>query len=159
MKSYASMTKEELASEREVLLKKYNDFCAKNLKLDMSRGKPSSKQLNVSNEIFDIINSKSDFIAEDGIDTRNYGDLYGIEEAKKYFADVLDVDKDMVMAGGSSSLNLEYNLLSSAMLYGINGCTPWKDLKEVKFLCPSPGYDRHFAITEHMGKIIYILCI
>ena len=157
MKSYASMTKEELAGEREVLLKKYNDFCAKNLKLDMSRGKPSSKQLNVSNEIFDIINSKSDFIAEDGIDTRNYGDLYGIEEAKKYFADVLDVDKDMVMAGGSSSLNLEYNLLSSAMLYGINGCTPWKDLQEVKFLCPSPGYDRHFAITEHMGiKMIYV---
>ena len=157
MKSYANMTKEELVSEREVLLKKYNEFCSKNLKLDMSRGKPSSKQLNVSNEIFDIINSKSDFIAEDGIDTRNYGDLYGIEEAKKYFADVLDVDKDMVMAGGSSSLNLEYNLLAGAMIYGIHGCTPWKDLKEVKFLCPSPGYDRHFAITEHMGiKMIYV---
>ena len=157
MKSYTEMSKEELLKERESLLTIYEDFCKKNLKLDMSRGKPSSAQLNVSNEIFDIINSKSDFIAEDGIDTRNYGDLYGIEEAKKYFADVLDVDKDMVMAGGSSSLNLEYNLLSSAMLYGINGCVPWKDLKEVKFLCPAPGYDRHFAITEHMGvKMIYI---
>ncbi len=151
MKSYCKMSKDELTREREILLKEYNDYIAKNLKLDMSRGKPSSAQLNVSNEIFDVINSSSDFIAEDGIDTRNYGDLYGIEEAKKYFADVLDVDKDMVMAGGSSSLNLEYNLLAGAMIYGIKGCTPWKDLKEVKFLCPSPGYDRHFAITEHMG--------
>ena len=162
MKSYTEMSKDELLKERESLLTIYEDFCKKNLKLDMSRGKPSSAQLNVSNEIFDIINSKSNFIAEDGIDTRNYGDLYGIDEAKRYFAELLDVDEDMVMVGGSSSLNLEYNLLTNALLYGLNRCKPWKDLDEVKFICPSPGYDRHFAMTEHMGikmiSVPYIDC-
>ena len=157
MKSYKEMSKDELLKEKEELLAEYEKYKNQNLKLDMSRGKHCKEQLDLSNEIFDVFNSKSDFKTESGTDCRNYGDLYGINEAKKYFAELLSVKEDMIMACGASSLNMMYNVLSNAMLYGLNGNEPWKNLKEVKFLCPSPGYDRHFAITEHMGiKMINI---
>lgn len=130
----------------------YEETKAKGLKLDMSRGKPASAQIDVSNACLDILNSKSDFISENGLDVRNYGGLEGIPEARKLMADLLDVTPEQVLLGGSASLNLMYDIVASSMLLGVNGMTPWCRLEApVKFLCPVPGYDRHFKITELLG--------
>ena len=148
---YNDMSKEELLSLKESLNKEYAEAKAKGLSLDMSRGKPSAKQLDVSLGLLDTINSSSDLKALDGTDCRNYGVLDGIPEAKKLMADMMDTTPDHVIVYGNASLNIMYDQISRAYTHGILGNTPWCKLDKVKFLCPVPGYDRHFAITERFG--------
>lgn len=148
---YNDMSKEELLVLKESLNKKYAEAKAKGLALDMSRGKPSAKQLDVSLGLLDTINSSSDLKSLDGTDCRNYGVLDGIPEAKKLMADMMGTTPDHVIVYGNASLNIMYDQISRAYTHGILGNTPWCKLDKVKFLCPVPGYDRHFAITERFG--------
>lgn len=148
---YNDMSKEELLDLKESLNKEYAEAKAKGLALDMSRGKPSAKQLDVSLGLLDTINSSSDLKALDGTDCRNYGVLDGIPEAKKLMADMMGTTPDHVIVYGNASLNIMYDQISRAYTHGILGNTPWCKLDKVKFLCPVPGYDRHFAITERFG--------
>ncbi len=142
--------------EREKLLSKlkaeYEEFASRGMKLDMSRGKPSSEQLDLSLEIFNQKFDRKLFILSNGMDARNYGVPTGIPEMKAIFAEMLEVSHENVIVGGNSSLNLEYDFISRAYTHGVfEGAKPWKDCEKVKWLCPSPGYDRHFAITELFG--------
>ena len=151
MKPYQELSREELLSLKAELDKKYREAQAKNLHLDMSRGKPSIAQLNLSMEMMDVLHRESDMICDAGIDCRNYGVLDGIQEAKQLLADMMEVPKDNIIIFGNSSLNVMYDMISHAMTHGVMGSTPWAKLDRVKFLCPVPGYDRHFTITEHFG--------
>lgn len=151
MTAYKDLSGEELKVLKSQLEKEFDEVKAKNLKLDMSRGKPSAAQLNLSMEMMDVLNSSSDLIGEDGVDCRNYGVLDGITEAKQLLADMMEVPKDNIVIFGNSSLNIMYDTIARAMTHGVLGSTPWAKLDKVKFLCPVPGYDRHFAITEHFG--------
>ena len=148
---YNDMSKEEILALKESLNKEYAEAKSKGLALDMSRGKPSAKQLDVSLGLLDTINSSSDLKALDGTDCRNYGVLDGIPEAKKLMADMMGTTPDHVIVYGNASLNIMYDQISRAYTHGILGNTPWCKLDKVKFLCPVPGYDRHFAITERFG--------
>lgn len=148
---YNDMSKEELLVLKESLNKEYAEAKAKGLALDMSRGKPSARQLDVSLGLLDTINSSSDLKSLDGTDCRNYGVLDGIPEAKKLMADMMGTTPDHVIVYGNASLNIMYDQISRAYTHGILGNTPWCKLDKVKFLCPVPGYDRHFAITERFG--------
>lgn len=148
---YNDMSKEELLALKESLNKEYAEAKTKGLALDMSRGKPSAKQLDVSLGLLDTINSSSDLKSLDGTDCRNYGVLDGIPEAKKLMADMMGTTPDHVIVYGNASLNIMYDQISRAYTHGILGNTPWCKLDKVKFLCPVPGYDRHFAITERFG--------
>ena len=151
MKAYQELSKEELVSLKAELEKKFEDAKGKGLKLDMSRGKPSVAQLDMGMDIFDVLNSTSDLTSMEGIDVRNYGVLDGILEAKNMMADIMGVTADHVIVYGNASLNVMFDAVSSAMTHGVMGNTPWCKLDKVKFLCPVPGYDRHFAITQHFG--------
>ena len=151
VKSYKLLSKNELLALKESLENAYIDVKGKGLKLDMSRGKPGLSQLEVSMPMLDVINSSSDMRTALGNDTRNYGDLDGIGECRRLMADMMGVKKDNVVVCGNSSLNIMYDTVSRSMTKGVNGSTPWCKLDKVKFLCPVPGYDRHFAITEHFG--------
>ena len=148
---YNDMSKEELLALKESLNKEYAEAKAKGLALDMSRGKPSAKQPDVSLGLLDTINSSSDLKTLDGTDCRNYGVLDGIPEAKKLMADMMGTTPDHVIVYGNASLNIMFDQISRAYTHGILGNTPWCKLDKVKFLCPVPGYDRHFAITERFG--------
>ena len=151
MKSYREMTKEELKSELSELKAQYRKFQEMDLALDMSRGKPCREQLDLSMGMMDALNSSVDLSCEDGTDCRNYGVLTGIHEAKVLLADMMENNPDNIIIYGNSSLNVMYDTVSRAMTHGILGNTPWCKLDKVKFLCPVPGYDRHFAITEYFG--------
>ena len=151
MTGYAQRTKEELQQLKKELEKQYEDAKGKGLKLDMSRGKPSAAQLDLSMEIMDVLTSESVLKTEAGLDCRNYGVLDGIPEAKKLMADMMEVAPEQVIVYGNSSLNIMYDTVSRSVTHGVLGSTPWCKLDQVKFLCPVPGYDRHFAITEHFG--------
>ncbi len=146
MAEYTSMTKAELLDEQAVLLKRFEDYKAMGLALDMSRGKPSKEQLDLSMDLLKPIE-----YVENGFDLRNYGILDGIESCKKLFAELLCVDSKNVIIGPSASLNLMYDYICQCYTEGVLGSTPWCKLDEVKFLCPVPGYDRHFTILEHFG--------
>lgn len=148
---YASMTKEELLKLREEEQAKYDKMKAKGLKLDMSRGKPNSEQLDLSMGMLDTVNSTSSLVGEQGIDCRNYGIMDGTIEAKKLMGDMLDSPADQVIVFGNASLTIMYDTISRSWTHGVMGSTPWCKLDKVKFLCPVPGYDRHFAITEFFG--------
>ena len=148
---YCEMSKEELLKLKEELDARYTEAKSKGLKLDMSRGKPSAKQLNVTMEMLDVLNSSSDLKAEDGTDCRNYGLVDGIPEAKKLMADMMGTTPEHVIVYGNASLSIMYDQVSRAYTHGLLGSTPWVKLDKVKFLCPVPGYDRHFAITERFG--------
>jgi DNA-binding transcriptional MocR family regulator len=148
MKVVTEMTREELKQLKEELLKQYEEFKAQGLKLDMSRGKPAASQLDLTNGLFSALD---DYHTESGLDARNYGVLDGIPEAKKLFSDLLGIPAEKIIVGGSSSLNLMYDALTRLMLFGTQGEKPWKDVPGIKWLCPSPGYDRHFAVTQDMG--------
>jgi aspartate/methionine/tyrosine aminotransferase len=148
---YSEMSKEELLTLKSELDKQYADAKAKGLSLDMSRGKPSATQLNVSMGLLDALNSSSDLKAENGTDCRNYGVLDGIPEAKQLMADMMGTTPDHIIMYGNASLNIMYDQVSRAYTHGFLGNTPWCRLDKVKFLCPVPGYDRHFAITERFG--------
>lgn len=148
MVKFTEMDIKELQEFRETLLKKYEDFKSMNLKYDMSRGKPCKEQLDLSMDMMNIMEYKS----SDGVDCRNYGGVDGIPEAKQLFAKLLEVNLDEVIIGGNSALNMIYDTIARAMTFGVLGSEiPWGKLPKVKFLCPSPGYDRHFAICELFG--------
>ena len=151
MKQYHEMTKEELLQEKSELEALYANIKELGLKLDMSRGKPGSDQLDLSMPMLDVISSESDIVSENGFDLRNYGVLDGIPEAKKLIADMVNTKPENVIVYGNSSLNIMYDQIARAEFFGICGNTPWIKLDKVKFLCPVPGYDRHFAITEQFG--------
>lgn len=151
MKAYQELTREELLALKEQLDAAYEDAKGKGLKLDMSRGKPGISQLALSMPMLDVINSASDMKTVLGNDTRNYGDLDGIGECRRLLANMMGVKKDNVVVCGNSSLNIMYDTVSRSMTKGVNGSTPWSKLDKVKFLCPVPGYDRHFKITEYFG--------
>ncbi|MBR1693567.1 MAG: aminotransferase [Lachnospiraceae bacterium] len=151
MKAYQEMTKEELEELKAELDTQYADAQAKGLKLDMSRGKPSISQLDTVRGMMDVLASTSDYRNEDGIDCRNYGALEGIKEARVLMGEIMGVPYDQVIVCGNSSLNVMYDMITRSMLLGVLGETPWCKLDKVKFLCPAPGYDRHFAITEQLG--------
>ena len=155
MDPFQNFSKEQLVARKEELSKIYEDYRLKGLKLDMSRGKPCTEQLDLSDGIFD--NSRN-LVTNDGFDCRNYGLLDGIAEAKSLFAELFDISTDQIFIGGNSSLNLMYDLIAKAFLFGLNGFEkPWSQAGKIKFLCPSPGYDRHFAITEQFGVEMIIV--
>lgn len=151
MKPYSKLTKEELKKLKGQLEKQFEEVKAKGIHLDMSRGKPSKAQLDLSNGLMDVLNGDSDLVSSDGVDCRNYGVLDGITEARKLLADMSEVPERNILIYGNSSLNVMFDTVSRAMTHGIMGNTPWCKLDKVKFLCPVPGYDRHFAITEEFG--------
>ena len=151
LKSYIEMTKEELAQEISALKKEYRRFQNMSLHLDMSRGKPCQEQLDLSMGLMDVLDSSSDLTCEDGTDCRNYGALTGIEEARELLGDMMENNPKDIIIYGNSSLNVMYDTLARAFTHGIMGSTPWCRLDHVKFLCPVPGYDRHFAMTEYYG--------
>ena len=148
---YEELSKEELLEIKSDLDAQFEAIKAKGLNLDMSRGKPSTEQLNLSMEMMDVLTSESDLVCEEGVDCRNYGVLDGIKEAKQLLADMMEVPKDNIVIFGNSSLNIMYDTIARSMTHGVMGSTPWCKLDKVKFLCPVPGYDRHFAITEYFG--------
>ena len=148
-KSYLSMSAAELQAELESVKKEYEEIKAQGLSIDMSRGKPGADQLDISDGMLKVLND-GDFKCESGLDVRNYGMLDGIPECKKLFADLLEVKPENVIVGGNSSLSLMFDFVSQCMYQGV-GFTPWSQQGEVKFLCPCPGYDRHFAICEFFG--------
>lgn len=151
MKPYRELTKEELVQLKTELEAKYKEAQAKDLHLDMSRGKPSADQLDLSMPMLDVLNSESDLKDSTGLDCRNYGVLDGLKDAKALLAGMTGVSPENVIVYGNASLNIMYDTVARAMLHGIMGHTPWCRLDKVKFLCPVPGYDRHFAITESFG--------
>lgn len=152
MVNYQSMSKDQLKVERENLEKAYAEFKARGLKLDMSRGKPGEEQLSLSVPMLDVINSQSDLKSISGADCRNYGLLDGIDEAKALFGDLIGVAKNEIIIEGSSSLTIMFDTVSKAVTHGVLGSEkPWGKYDKVKFLCPVPGYDRHFSITEFFG--------
>ena len=151
MKPYAEMTKEELKELRKQLAAQYREMQGKDLKLDMSRGKPSLDQLDLSMGMMDVLSSSDDLTCEDGTDCRNYGVVDGIKEAKELIADMMEVNPENVIIYGNSSLNVMYDSVARSITNGVMGNTPWGKLDKVKFLCPVPGYDRHFTIMEYFG--------
>ena len=151
MTPYKDLSREELLKEKENLEQQFAEIKAKGLKLDMSRGKPSTAQLNLSMGMMDVLDSNAELVCEEGVDCRNYGVLDGIKEAKELLADMTEVSPDNIIIYGNSSLNVMYDTVARSMTHGVMGSTPWCKLDKVKFLCPVPGYDRHFKITEHFG--------
>lgn len=151
MKPYAELTKEELLELKKTFSKEYKKMQQRDLKLDMSRGKPSNEQLDISMGMMDVLASDVDLKCEDGTDCRNYGVLDGIKEAKELMGAMMEVPSENIIIYGNSSLNVMYDTISRAYTHGVMGGTPWCKLDKVKFLCIVPGYDRHFAITEYFG--------
>ena len=151
MAAYKNLSVEELKELKTKLDAEFEEVKARGLNLDMSRGKPSAEQLNLSMGMMDVLTSDTDLICQEGVDCRNYGVLDGITEAKQLLADMMEVPKQNIIIFGNSSLNVMYDQIARAMTHGVLGSTPWAKLDKVKFLCPVPGYDRHFAITEHFG--------
>ena len=151
MKPYREMTREELTAALDGLRVEYKKYQKMDLKLDMSRGKPSYDQLELSNEMMDVLDSASYFNDETGTDCRNYGILAGIPEAKRLMGAMSEVGPDDMIIYGNSSLNIMFDMISRSYTHGVCGATPWCRLDKVRFLCPVPGYDRHFRITEYFG--------
>ncbi len=150
MASYLQMSAEQKIIEFETVKKEYEMLKSLGLSLDMSRGKPGFDQLDLSNGIFSLVNDDSGFKTEDGVDCRNYGGLDGIAENKKLFGEILGMKPENVIVGGNSSLNMMFDTIAQAMTHGM-GAEPWCKQENIKFICPVPGYDRHFAITQYFG--------
>ena len=148
---YVDMSREQLLEQQEALKAEYAAFAAKGHKLDMSRGKPSPEQLELSAGLLDAVDSSTDFAAAAEVDVRNYGGLEGIEGARRILGHMMGIPASNVIALNNSSLKIMYDLVAHAMTHGIMGSIPWAKLDSVKFLCPSPGYDRHFSVCEHFG--------
>lgn len=149
--SYNDMSRAELSALHDELMAEYENKKGLGLSFSMARGKPSAEQLELSMPMLNIIDENTKMVGEDKFDFRNYGVLSGIKEAKKLFADILDVKPENIVLYGSASLTLMYDTISRAYIKGILGSTPWSKLDKVKFLCPVPGYDRHFTICEFFG--------
>ena len=148
---YGELDKASLVSEQAKLTAQYQAYQAQNLKLDMSRGKPGTDQLELSMEMLNMPLSVSDFVCEGGIDARNYGFLEGIPEARRLMGDILGMPAEQIIVGGTSSLNLMYDFIAKGMTHGFSGELPWSKQGKIRFLCPCPGYDRHFMVTETFG--------
>lgn len=154
----SQMNATDLSALKDSYMKEYESYQCKNLKLDMSRGKPGPDQLILSAPMLDVLSSQSALSALDGTDCRNYGCLDGIPEAKELMGSLLGLPAESMIVGGNSSLNMMYDTIARAMLHGVYGSpSPWCRLEKVKFLCPVPGYDRHFAICQHFG--IEMICV
>ncbi len=151
MKPYIEMSAAELKEELDALKAEYRKLQALGMSLNMSRGVPCKDQLDLSMAMMDVLDSSSDLTCEDGTDCRNYGQLSGIEEARELLGDMMENNPKDIMIYGNSSLNVMFDTVSRCWTHGVMGNTPWCRLPEVKFLCPVPGYDRHFAITEYFG--------
>lgn len=151
MTAYKDKSREELLQIREELAAAYGEFQKKGLKLDMSRGKPSAEQLDLSMGMMCVLDNFTDLKCEDGTDCRNYGVVDGIPEAKRLLGELIEVPAENIIIYGNSSLNVMYDVVCHAYTHGVMGMTPWCKLEKVKFLCPVPGYDRHFSITQHFG--------
>ena len=152
MSMYKDLSKDELLTLKSDLEKAYKEFKDQGLSLDMSRGKPCSAQMDLAMGMMDVFHSKADLTSEDGIDCRNYGVLDGLPEAKRLMASMLNCKAERMVIYGNSSLAIMYDSIGRSMTHGVMGHTPWAKLdKKVKFLCPSPGYDRHFAISDYFG--------
>ena len=136
----------ELAKEKAI----YEDILKQNIKIDISRGKPCKEQLDLSMEMLNMINSVDD-LPQEGADIRNYGGIEGLQGMRELFGEMLGVKAENVLVGGNSSLNMMYDTIQRCMQFGLNGSTPWNKLDKVKFLCPAPGYDRHFSLTAVFG--------
>ncbi|MBQ7935273.1 MAG: aminotransferase [Clostridia bacterium] len=146
---YTEASIEVLQKELQELKEKYNGYKADPVRLDMTRGKPGADQLDLCEEMLRVIGSNEDCKAENGLDCRNYGILDGIPEAKKLFADLLEVQPEQVIVGGNSSLNMMYDTICRAYCFGeYNSERPWSKEEQIKFLCPAPGYDRHFSVCK-----------
>ncbi len=152
MKKYSEFTKEELALEKAALLEKYNNYKSTGLKLDLSRGKPNSDQLDISLPLLSYARPREKCFSENGVDCRNYGVLDGIPEMKRLFGEMLGIKTEYITVGGNSSLQLMYDTLARAMLFGVLGSErPWCREEGRKWICVTPGYDRHFKMTELFG--------
>ena len=151
MLAYEMMNKDELQKELETLNTEYQKICESGIQLDMSRGKPGPEQLDLSMGMFDVFNSSSKIEASNGLDCRNYGVMDGLPEAKQMMADIMDTKPENVIVYGNASLNVMYDTVARSFTHGVMGSTPWCKLDKVKWLCPVPGYDRHFSITEFFG--------
>lgn len=149
---YSEMNREQLTAEKEMLAKQYADYKSQNLKLNMARGKPSIAQEEAALDILDVINSKSDLTTKDGVDILNYGCLEGLLECRELFGEILGVPADKVIVGGNSSLSMMFDFLMQCYAKGAGeGMEPWILQGDCKFLCPAPGYDRHFGIAQYLG--------
>lgn len=149
--NFLKMSKQELLSEHKRLTKEYESFLEKELNLNMARGKPGSEQLDLSMKMLDVLNSDSDLKSENGIDCRNYGVNDGLPEMKKFISEATGISPENFIVGGNSSLSMMYDAISHFFTHGSDGELPWGRQEKIKFLCPSPGYDRHFAICEYFG--------
>ena len=151
MKAYRELSRAELEAEHAAVRAEYEGLKGKGLKLNMARGKPGKQQLDMVSGIFDVFRTPEDFVS-DGIDCRNYGELAGLPAARRLFAEILGCKESQVFAGGNASLQLMYDTVSKAMTHGLlHSERPWSREEGLKWLCPTPGYDRHFKITESFG--------
>ena len=148
---YKELSKEELLEIKSDLDAQFAAIKAIGLNLDMSRGKPGPDQLDLSMDMLDVFNSKSELKSENGFDCRNYGVMDGIPEAKKLMADIMGTKPENVIVYGNASLNIMYDTVSRSYTHGVNGSTPWCNLENVKWLCPVPGYDRHFSVQSSLA--------
>ncbi len=150
MPEYSKLEKQELLKEFETVRKEYETLRSLHLSLDMSRGKPGFDNMDLSEKMFDLVGNDTGFKNISGIDCRNYGGLDGLLEMKNLFAEILELKPEQIIVGGNSSLNMMFDTIAQAMTHGM-GAEPWYECKERKFLCPVPGYDRHFAIAQYFG--------
>ena len=151
MTSYSEMSREEREKELALVKEQFEELKARGLSLNMARGKPGKLQLDMVSDIFNVFQKPEDFISE-GVDSRNYGEVTGLPAAKRLFAEILDCKPEQIIVGGNASLQLMYDTISKAVTHGLlHSPRPWSQEKEIKWLCPSPGYDRHFKVTESFG--------
>lgn len=151
MPQYSSMDKNTLLEEYRKLSDTYAEYKAQGLSLNMARGKPGAQQLDLSNDMLNVLTSETSFETIDCPDCRNYGGLAGIEEARRLFAELMGVEEKNVFVGGNSSLNMMFDTIACMMERGCSGEKPWNQQGHIKFLCPAPGYDRHFGVTQYFG--------
>ena len=148
MKTYRELSKAELQSTLSILEVRYNELKSRNLALDMTRGKPSPDQLDLCNGMPALLDTEN-LMAEDGSDCRNYGVPFGLKESRALFGEILGIDPNLVTVGNNSSLQLMYDTLSRSLIFGeLGGEKPWAQIPDRKWLCPVPGYDRHFLVTD-----------
>lgn len=148
---YAAMTKEELLEENQRACQEYEEFQARGLKLNMARGKPCADQLDLALGVLEALHARSEFANSDGDDCRNYGVWNGLPEMRAIFSEMTGVPAEQIILGNNSSLQMMFDCVSQGFTHGFGGCEPWCRQGKVKFLCPVPGYDRHFAVTEYFG--------